>query len=144
MVGDMEDAMSQKKSAPEDQSVPQVFDRIAETANQVGAGDATAGVADVGPIVVVKASADGSISVTLEGGRLTGLRFDEPTARRRVSTVAEDLVTLVNSALEDHELATMRALESSADGFAGMLTHLAALQESLHHAYSNDLRQLGG
>lgn len=128
--------------------MPEVFDRIAETARRVGEdGDATPrsdATTICGPIVVEQSSDDGCISVMLEDGKLTGLRFDEATARRRVSTMAEDLVTLVNNALQAHERATLKDLESSATGFGALVAHLGELQKDLHHAYVNDLRRLDG
>lgn len=135
--------MSQKDPAGVERSVPQVCDQIAEAARNVRArGETTATAGNDGPIIVEQACADGSMTVTMEDGRLTNLLFDEATARRRASTVSEDLMELINGALAAHEQAVLAELEASPDEFGTLLTSLGDLQSALHDAYAHDLRRL--
>lgn len=125
-------------------SVPEVFDRIAERARQVGAHDDTP-TGDVAPderITVEMVSDDGSITVTLADGRVTGLRFDEATARRRISTVTDDLAALINAALAAHEKSALAELQAAPTDFGALLTSLGELQSELHSAYITDVRRL--
>ncbi len=135
--------MSQKDAAGVERPVPQVGDEIAEAARNVHASEETTDTAgNNGPIIVEQVCADGSMTVTMEDGRLTNLLFDEASARRRVSTVSQDLMELINGALAAHEQAVLAELEASPDEFSTLLASLGDLQAALHDAYAHDLRRL--
>lgn len=136
--------MSDAVEADDKPSVAEVVDRIAEVAQATHAadvGDATKDRAN-GPVIVHEALADGSMAVTLEDGRISKIHFAPATSRRRVSTVSDELVALVNRALAAHEQAVLAELKGSDGEFGTLLSSLGQLQADLHHAFTDELRGL--
>lgn len=129
------------------ESIPQVFDRIADVAR--GINDHTASgdretFSTAEPVIVERSSADESITVSLADGRLTQLSVDQQALReRRFHNIASDLVALINDALEEHEQKNLEELAKVSGDFGALVASLGQLQSDLHSAFEHDIRSLG-
>ena len=139
--------MTNEEAQAAGESVPHVFDRIADVAR--GINDHTSGdrqtFSTAEPITIERTSADASITVVLADGRLTHLVVDQQALEeRRFSAIALDLVALINAALDEHEQKNMEEFSRVSGDFGALVASLGQLQSDLHSAFERDMRSLGG
>lgn len=129
------------------ESIPDVFDRIAETARQIDAEGADAQqqtFSSAEPVTVEQVSDDGSMRVTVVDGRVTELAVDTQALQERdFRAIAPELAALVNAALEEYEQQNLALLTDVHANFGTLVQSLGHLQADLRAAFENDMRKLG-
>lgn len=135
-------------SIPGGESIPDVFDRIADTArriNEAGATTTPETFSTAEPITVTRTSEDGSLTVTVAEGRLTHLGADgQALSERSFADIAKDLVDLANEALDEHDQQHLAELATVHSDFGTLVSSLGHLQADLRAAFTHDMSRLGG
>lgn len=135
-------------SNPGGESIPDVFDRIADTARRVNEAGATATpetFSTAEPITVTRSSDDGSLTVTVTEGRVTHLGADsQALSERPFPDVATDLAALVNEALDEHDRLSLAEMSTVQSDFGTLVSSLGHLQADLRAAFTHDMNRLGG
>lgn len=130
-----------------EESVPQVFDRIADTARRIHEQGETLSpqtFSTAEPVFIEKASADQTVGVTVVDGKVDSIRIDSAVLTERGFRGVEPvLVDVINAALEAAQAANLEQLAEINKGFGDLVKNLGGLQADLHAAYLGDMRRLG-
>jgi len=134
-------------SNPGGESIPDVFDRIADTARRINeAGESTTreSFSTAEPVTVTRTSEDGSLTVTVTEGRLEHLGADsQALSERPFADIARDLVALANEALDEHDQRNLAELSKVQSDFGALINSLGHLQADLRAAFTHDMNRLG-
>lgn len=139
--------MSTPSNFGSEESVPQVFDRIADTArriNEEGQSLSPQTFSKAEPVFIEQASPCQRVGVTIADGRIESLRVDSAAMQELGWRGVEPLlVATLNKALEAAQAAELEQIGEINKGFGELVKSLGGLQADLHAAYLGDMRRLG-
>ncbi|MEO7589305.1 MAG: YbaB/EbfC family nucleoid-associated protein [Arachnia sp.] len=128
------------------ESIPDVFDRIADTARRINDEGPTLDeqqLLGAPPVTVEKRSGDGAIRVVVADGHLTELEVDsQMRAEEPWPAIAAAVIALVNEALDEHAQLQSDRIGEVNKSFGALVGQLGILQADLRDAFTRDMGRL--
>ncbi len=116
-----------------------MFERLA-AASEAAASGSVSPLPE--PVSAEGASADGAVTATMAGGKLTSVRIDAHAMRRGNAEVGDAVVEAVNAAIEAHTQLTLAALNGPGTDFAKLSRELTEIGDQAQRSMNANLEAM--